>query len=96
MRHVLTLVARDHDTLQAALPAALEAVVSAGHPIADTDLLGEGAMDLFIDGGDLGRLRSRTTAGLRNEAIDFCVQPAEGRRKRLLVADMDSTIVGQE
>jgi phosphoserine phosphatase len=96
MRHVLTLVAGDHDTLQAALPAALEAVVSTGRGIADTDLLGEGAMDLFVDGGDLARLRSRATAGLAGERIDFCVQAAEGRRKRLLVADMDSTIIGCE
>ena len=28
--------------------------------------------------------------------MDVCVQPAEGRRKRLLVADMDSTIIGVE
>ncbi len=28
--------------------------------------------------------------------LDVCVQPWEGRRKRLLVADMDSTIIGCE
>ncbi|MCX7646279.1 MAG: phosphoserine phosphatase SerB [Rhodobacteraceae bacterium] len=28
--------------------------------------------------------------------IDLAVQPAAGRRKRLLVADMDSTMIGQE
>lgn len=28
--------------------------------------------------------------------IDIVVQPAEGRRKRLLIADMDSTMIGQE
>ena len=28
--------------------------------------------------------------------VDLAVQPAEGRRKRLLVADMDSTMIGQE
>ncbi len=28
--------------------------------------------------------------------VDFCVQPASGRRKRMLIADMDSTIIGQE
>src|SRR5437868_10042814 len=96
MRHVLTLVAGDQDTLQAALPAALEAVVSTGRGIADTDLLGEGAMDLFVDGGDLARLRARATAGLAGEGVDFCVQPLDGRRKRLLVADMDSTIINVE
>jgi phosphoserine phosphatase len=29
-------------------------------------------------------------------AADVVIQPAEGRRKKLLVADMDSTIIGQE
>ncbi|WP_165790693.1 phosphoserine phosphatase SerB [Pleomorphomonas carboxyditropha] len=29
-------------------------------------------------------------------AVDFAVLPAEGRRKKLLVADMDSTMIGQE
>lgn len=29
-------------------------------------------------------------------AADICVQPAEGRRKSVLVCDMDSTLIGQE
>ncbi|PKR90079.1 phosphoserine phosphatase SerB [Pleomorphomonas diazotrophica] len=29
-------------------------------------------------------------------AVDFAVLPTEGRRKKLLVADMDSTMIGQE
>lgn len=33
---------------------------------------------------------------LRNRQIDVIVQPAANRKKRLLVADMDSTIIGQE
>ncbi|MBT9291427.1 phosphoserine phosphatase SerB [Prosthecodimorpha staleyi] len=34
-----------------------------------------------------------TLAGL---PLDIVVQPVEGRRKRLLIADMDSTMIGQE
>jgi len=30
------------------------------------------------------------------KGIDLCIQPAEGRRKRLLIADMDSTMIHQE
>lgn len=38
-----------------------------------------------------------TVAGIYvREPIDVCVVPAENRRKRLLVADMDSTIIQQE
>lgn len=33
---------------------------------------------------------------LQNQEFDLCVQPSEGRRKHLLIADMDSTMIGQE
>lgn len=33
---------------------------------------------------------------LQGQGIDLCLQPAAGRRKRLLIADMDSTMIGQE
>jgi phosphoserine phosphatase len=35
-------------------------------------------------------------ARLAGAPVDVIVQPAQGRRKRLLVADMDSTMIGQE
>ncbi len=35
-------------------------------------------------------------AELQAHGIDLAVGPAEGRRKRLLLADMDSTMIGQE
>ncbi|NUB44891.1 phosphoserine phosphatase SerB [Fertoebacter nigrum] len=35
-------------------------------------------------------------ADLQALAVDLVVQPAEGRRKRLLLADMDSTMIRQE
>ena len=33
---------------------------------------------------------------LQSMAVDLVVQPAEGRKKRLLIADMDSTMIQQE
>ena len=96
MRLVLTLVTGAVETLQSALPPALEAVAASGRPIADTAMLGEGAMDLFINGGDLERLRSAVGQALDRHPVDFCVQPAAGRRKRLLIADMDSTMIDCE
>lgn len=33
---------------------------------------------------------------LQTLRVDLCVQPAEGRRKRMLLADMDSTMIRQE
>ena len=43
---------------------------------------------------DLGMAIAQAT--MRNLALDVVVQPAANRRKRLLVADMDSTMIGQE
>ena len=96
MSLVLTLVARDHDGLQQALPEALEAVAGAGRTILDTRMLGEGAADLFIEAADLAGLRARVLRAMERCEADVCVQPEAGRRKRLLVADMDSTIIGCE
>ena len=35
-------------------------------------------------------------AGLQRKGIDFVQQPVQGRRKQVLLADMDSTMIGQE
>lgn len=40
--------------------------------------------------------RGLVEAALSDLAIDACLQPAAGRQKRLLVADMDSTIINVE
>jgi phosphoserine phosphatase len=40
--------------------------------------------------------RDRVATLLAGQPIDICVVPAEGRRKALLIADMDSTIIQQE
>ena len=44
--------------------------------------------------GDIRRIRDLLEGAL--EGIDVAVQPAAAREKKLLVADMDSTMVGQE
>jgi phosphoserine phosphatase len=86
----ITLVSPD----PAALAAATAAVRAALAVTAETPL-GEGALDLFVDG-----LQSEAhlvvKAAVGEAPVDFAVQPAEGRRKRLLIADMDSTIIGCE
>jgi phosphoserine phosphatase len=96
MRIVLTVVARNFDALQDALPLALEGVAGAGSTIADTDILGAGAADIFFDHVDPTIVRARVDSALERAPVDTCVQLAEHRRKRLLIADMDSTIVGCE
>ena len=96
MRIVLTLVARDFDALQDNLPLALEAVAAGGSPVADTDILGSGAADIFFEHDDPTIVRAKAEDMLERSAVDVCVQLAEHRRKKLLIADMDSTIVGVE
>ncbi len=91
-----TLVAPDFDTLQQALSPALEAVAAAGRPVKATDQLGESATDIFVEADGAEPLRAAAKSYLGRQAVDFCVQPADGRRKRLLLADMDSTIIGCE
>jgi len=60
--------------------------------------LSEGvAEDYLIDADILAEdVREALAPILGEAAIDVMVQPAGRRRKRLLVADMDSTIIGQE
>ena len=43
-------------------------------------------------------LRSRIARALigKKLAADFCLQPTENRKKKLLICDMDSTLIGQE
>jgi phosphoserine phosphatase len=96
MRLALTLVAPDYSGLQEALAEGLEAVAGTGRTIAGTEVLGDRAADIFVDGGDLAVLRARVATTFERRDVDVCVQPVEGRRKRLLVADMDSTIISCE
>ena len=96
MRQVLTLVCPDYATLQLALPEALEAVAAAGAPVADMHMLGDGAIDLFTDCGERNRLAAAAASFLERLPVDFCVQAEVGRRKKLLIADMDSTIISCE
>ena len=91
----VTLVAPDPDALPRAVAAARSALAEIGVRVNDERPLGPGALDLPVE-ADLAAARTASAAALVGHAVDLCVQPAEGRRKRLLVADMDSTIIGCE
>ena len=55
------------------------------------------AVDLIVPAGfDAQSAERRLRETIADRRIDVAVVPAEGRRKRLLVADMDSTMIGQE
>jgi phosphoserine phosphatase len=52
--------------------------------------------DVILEADDLSAVRAALQAPLADQPLDWCVQPTNGRRKRLLVADMDSTIINVE
>ena len=95
---VLVLISppgRSPEPLDAALQTAKDEIGSAT-PI----WLAPGeACEMPFEAGDAAAaraLRDRVAATIGNAPIDVCVLPAEERRKCLLIADMDSTIIQQE
>ncbi|WP_429806694.1 phosphoserine phosphatase SerB [Ensifer sp. B1-9] len=55
------------------------------------------ACDIALaDGTDANAAEALLRAEIGTAAIDVAVQDAESRRKKLLIADMDSTMIGQE
>lgn len=59
--------------------------------------LGASALDVFVREADHSAAALQTALLSELPAhVDICVQSAEGREKKLLLCDMDSTIIGQE
>jgi len=83
---------------RAVLPAFAEATVLAPGVAADLAFVADGVAE--ADGpaarDAVRALEDAVRAALGHRPVDVFVQRAEGRRKRLLVADMDSTLIGQE
>jgi len=85
-------------TLVSPDPAALAeaaAGVRAALAISSEVALGDGALDLLADGPPV-ETHQAVKAAVGDLPVDFAVQPVENRRKRLLIADMDSTIINVE
>jgi phosphoserine phosphatase len=57
---------------------------------------GDMAMDVILDAPELAATKAAVAAVLADQQLDWCLQPVQGRRKRLLLADMDSTIINVE
>lgn len=86
---VLTLVSRDADAvrLAAGVPGGIGAVSDrsgGGWRVAERVVGGEAELAAWLEA-------ESPAAGL-----DWAITPAANRRKRLLISDMDSTIIGQE
>ena len=98
MTHVLTLIApRGTHALQEDAIARTSAALP---QVSTPDWLSPGeACDIPFSpasGQSNGELAVAVRAALGDAPIDIVCQPVHNRRKQLLVADMDSTLIGQE
>jgi phosphoserine phosphatase len=76
----------------------LVAVLAAVLPLAGTPdwLAPRAACDLALAGTDSASTERAAREAIGDAAIDVLVQPTAGRRKRILVADMESTVIENE
>ncbi|MET0293523.1 MAG: phosphoserine phosphatase SerB [Phenylobacterium sp.] len=96
MQLALTLVSPQAGAPDAALSQVIAALSGASARVKEPRPLGPGALDVLIEAADLPAVRAAALEAVAGLPVDACVQPLEGRRKRLFVADMDSTIIGCE
>jgi phosphoserine phosphatase len=98
MRFVLTLIAGRPSVLTTELAAAAAVSLRArGAEIGSTVWLAPGlACDIPFEASDPEALEASLGQQLNNLPLDLAVQPVEGRRKAILLADLESTIIGQE
>lgn len=96
MPHVATLISNPEKpaVTQQAINAARALLPGTDQPIALDDGIACDIPCTLPPGGDIRALADTLRMALG--AVDVAIQPAGHRRKRLFVADMDSTMIGQE
>jgi phosphoserine phosphatase len=95
MKMVLTLIAGSHGASE--LPHLVSKVAAAsGIALAPVWLAANEACDLIFEAGSSTAVEETVRSLIGSADIDALVQPFEGRRKNLLVADMESTIIENE
>lgn len=97
---VLTLVG-EASAIAAAAAISADALRALGAEAGEADWLApDQACDLFFEGpapdGVAAAVRRSVAERLPHARLDFFVQRAEGRRKRLIVADLESTLIQNE
>jgi len=94
MKYTLTLIGNSATPLTDELIGAASGALPNS---SDPDWLAESiACDLSFETEHGDKTKAALRTQLLGAKVDLVVQPAEGRRKKLLVADMDSTIIQQE
>ncbi len=96
MSNVLTLIGAPSLPADAAT-AAHTAVESLAVAAEEPDWLAPGiACDIAFEGPDTTTIEAAVRKRIGDAPIDVVIQPAAGRRKSLLIADMDSTMIQGE
>ncbi|WP_321397923.1 phosphoserine phosphatase SerB [Emcibacter sp.] len=98
MKNILTLISNPADPCltESLLKKYREALSDSGAKHLDNAWLNkQEAADISFD-GDLETMRAALLPLLQQDPLDYALQPLEHRRKKLLVADMDSTIIQVE
>lgn len=98
MEFVVTLIAAEPGALEDAIVADVRTALNAlGAETSAPDWLApDSACDIGFERLVPDQAEAAARAVVGDLAIDIVAQPAEGRRKRLLIADMDSTFVTTE
>lgn len=77
--------------------AAVNAATSALHPVRINELSPGIALDLFLpENTTAGQAETALRSAFEDLPLDIALQQSAHRRKRGLIADMDSTMIGQE
>jgi phosphoserine phosphatase len=98
MKAVATIIAGESFNLnQQEADSIIDALSHNGAIIENIEWLSKDkALDIFFAVLSIEEVRELLSALLQNFDVDFIVQPISGRRKKLLISDMDSTIINQE
>lgn len=96
MENVLTLIAGSVPLDHSIVAAARAALGDCGQTGAPDWLAEKIACDIPFDGMAPGAAAGAARAALGDAPVDLVAQPARERRKKLLVADMESTIIDNE
>jgi phosphoserine phosphatase len=99
MHYVLTVIGDSHSrTLSAALVDAARRAIDNSHSAAGAaDWLADDiACDIEFEGSEPTITQALVREALGPSPLDLAIQPAAGRRKKLLLADMESTIIREE
>lgn len=98
MTNVATIISGESFQLnEVELNHIIDAIQASGGIVEDVKYLSpEKVADIYFAVLSVNEVRDILSNLLENFEIDFFVQPPENRRKKLLISDMDSTIINQE